>query len=59
MLKQFETGIVEAASDLSDDVVCFPVSALGHIPVRTLQRAWRDARQWLFERMEPAGANNQ
>ena len=23
-----------------------------------LQRAWRDARQWLFQKMEPAGASN-
>lgn len=29
------------------------------MPVRTLQRAWRDARQWLFERMEPASAGKQ
>lgn len=29
--------------------------ALG-IKVRTLQRGWRDARQWLFERLEPLSA---
>ena len=28
--------------------------ALG-IKLRTLQRGWRDARQWLFERLEPIG----
>lgn len=29
--------------------------ALG-IKLRTMQRMWRDARQWLFERMEPGDA---
>ena len=32
-------------------------AALG-MPIRTLQRAWRDARQWLFQKMEPASAAN-
>jgi RNA polymerase sigma factor (TIGR02999 family) len=40
---------------LTDDEAA---SILG-MPVRTLQRAWRDARKWLFERMEPAGAGSQ
>ena len=26
------------------------------LKVRTMQRMWRDARQWLFEHMEPGGA---
>ncbi len=34
-------------------------AAILGMPVRTLQRAWRDARKWLFERMEPAGADHQ
>jgi RNA polymerase sigma factor (TIGR02999 family) len=33
-------------------------AAVLNMPVRTLQRAWRDARQWLFQKMEPAGATN-
>jgi len=28
------------------------------IKLRTLQRAWRDARQWLFERLEPGNAQH-
>jgi RNA polymerase sigma factor (TIGR02999 family) len=39
---------------LTDD----EAAALLGMPVRTLQRAWRDARKWLFERMEPAGAGS-
>jgi RNA polymerase sigma factor (TIGR02999 family) len=27
------------------------------LTLRTMQRTWRDARQWLFERMEPRDAN--
>jgi len=30
--------------------------ALG-MPLRTLQRMWREARKWLFERMEGNGSN--
>ena len=39
---------------LTDD----EAAAVLGMPVRTLQRAWRDARQWLFQKMEPAGAAN-
>jgi RNA polymerase sigma-70 factor, ECF subfamily len=39
---------------LTDD----EAAAVLSMPVRTLQRAWRDARQWLFRRMEPVGAAN-
>lgn len=37
---------------LTDD----EAAAVLSMPVRTLQRAWRDARQWLFLKMEPARA---
>ena len=28
------------------------------VKLRTMQRMWRDARQWLFEKMEPGDPNN-
>jgi len=37
---------------LTDD----EAAAILGLPVRTLQRAWRDARKWLFEKMEPIRA---
>jgi DNA-directed RNA polymerase specialized sigma24 family protein len=39
---------------LTDD----EAAAVLGMPLRTLQRAWRDARQWLFQKMEPASATN-
>ncbi len=39
---------------LTDD----EAAAVLGMPLRTLQRAWRDARQWLFQKMEPASAPN-
>jgi RNA polymerase sigma factor (TIGR02999 family) len=40
---------------LTDD----EAAAILGMPVRTLQRAWRDARKWLFERMGPSRAAHQ